>query len=368
MSKILVAQGAVPTAGLEAVLARAVEEGAPEPSWVVVEDRVGQWIRTLGRLSAEERGRGVVAASSGSALVSAVRLGIGGALTLPPSLAGASAALHAAAAIRPTAPQPDAWLADLVAEVDEELTAVTWTHRSFWRCQLGEPAMAVLLDDLARALDVLPALLPWPALLVRPEAADAVAEHWPRIVDRHGQASEGLEVVRCGRRRGHCGVVTAAMEALTEAAAQEPVRDAAASGFPKPVHELPSGRRVGWWSPRGTAFETPDGDWVAIPDGVSDAGFRWRLAGPQQLERWVDDVVDDGAGGGGAAAALRIPGWITSAVAPGRPAGLLVERLAGVAARLAVPLWVPNMSSDSLPLLLRLPGALWVDGPVVPES
>lgn len=368
MTEILVAQGAVPTAGLESVLERAVEDGAPQPPWVAVEDGGAEWVRVLSRRSTRERDRGVVAAASEAALVSAVRLGVGGALTLPPSLAGAKAALEAAAETRRLAPEPDAWLADLVAEVGDELVAVTWRHRPFWRCQLGEPAMAAMLDELARAIDVLPALLPWPALLVAPEAAEAVTGHWPGIVERHAQASEGLEVVRCGRRRGHCGVVTAAMEALTRASAQEPVRDPAASGFPRPVHELPSGRRVGWWSPGPVQFDPPEGEWLATPDDVSDAGFRWCLAGPQQAERRVDDVVDSGSLAEGAAAALRVPGWISCSLAPGRPAGLLVERLAVVAARLAAPLWVPNMRSESLQLLLRLPGVVWVDGPVVPQS
>ena len=53
---------------------------------------------------------------------------------------------------------------------------------------------------------------------------------------------------------------------------------------------------------------------------------------------------------------------------PGRPAGLLIERLAAAAERAGVALWIPNVDGAKLQFLLRLPGELWVDGPAVPEA
>jgi len=44
-----------------------------------------------------------------------------------------------------------------------------------------------------------------------------------------------------------------------------------------------------------------------------------------------------------------------------------VTRLAEVAARHGLPLWIPNLDGDALRLALTLPGVLWVDGPAVPR-
>ena len=56
------------------------------------------------------------------------------------------------------------------------------------------------------------------------------------------------------------------------------------------------------------------------------------------------------------------------AIGAGRPAGLLLERLAAAAANRGVPLWVPNVDSAALKLVLSQPGTIWVDGPAVPTA
>ena len=349
---------------LAGLIERAVAAGAAEPAWVAVEDPGGEWVRAVAAAPAEERSRGVLAAASEAGLVAAVRLGVGGALWLPPSLAGMVAALEAAAAPPAMRVHPDAWLADLVAPPGESFVAVSWVHRPFWRCQLGEPVMATLLAALAEALGVLPALLPWPALVMPPgRTSTEVEEVWRKLTGERRVATEGLELVACTRREGHCGVVTMAMQSLVELGA--PASDPTAWGFPGPVHELPSGRRVGWWSPAETEHAVSRPEWQAAPVELSEEGFRWRLRSRDGSEGWVDDVLGPPSGTG---AAIRIPGWIVGELAAGRPCGLFVERLAAHAQRLGLPLWVPNLRPGSLQFLLRLPGTLWVDGPAVPDG
>jgi len=134
--------------------------------------------------------------------------------------------------------------------------------------------------------------------------------------------------------------------------------------FPRPVYRLPSGQFEGWWAPSEIEAWTPDRGWVATPHSVSEAGFRWRLEGGEGPSRWADDVFD----ATGAADVARLPGWVALGVGAGRPAGLLVERLAGAAEKNGIPLWVPNVDSVALQFLLRLPDVLWVDGPAVPDA
>ena len=68
------------------------------------------------------------------------------------------------------------------------------------------------------------------------------------------------------------------------------------------------------------------------------------------------------------AAAVRLPGWIGIAIGAGRPAGLLLERIAAAASARGVPLWVPNVGTEALNLVLRQPGTVWVDGPAAPAA
>ena len=71
--------------GLDNVIAGALAGGAPEPSWVAVDDGSGAWVAKVAGRPAAQRVRGVVAAASADALVAAQRLGVGGAIWLPPS-------------------------------------------------------------------------------------------------------------------------------------------------------------------------------------------------------------------------------------------------------------------------------------------
>jgi len=355
---------AAPAASLAGVLERAVAGGAPAPAWVAVEDPDDAWIRAIAGVPAVERCRGVVAASTEGALVAAARLGVGGALWLPPSLAGAVAALEAAAAPGAVPAYPDAWLADLVAPPGRELVAVSWVHRSFWRCQLGEQEMVALLAALAQDLGVLPALLPWPALILEAGPSEkAIHGAWRRLTGERNLPSEGAELIPCERRQGHCGVVAAVMRSLAEWSGPPP--DPASWGFPRPVHELPSGQRVGWWSPGDSGFLTGEREWVATPAEPSEAGFRWRLRPRDGPEFGVDDSLGPV---GSAGAATRVPGWLAASLGAGGPAGLLVERMATAALRQGISLWVPNLRPGSLPFVLRLPGTLWVDGAGVPNG
>jgi hypothetical protein len=352
------------TASLAGVLERAIAGGSPAPAWAAMEDPEGDWIRVAASSPPAERRKGVVAVASDEALVAAVRLGVGGALWLPPSLAGAVGALEAAAAAPQELGLPDSGLLELVASGSDELVAVGWANTLFWRWQVGEPEMAQLLAELAGALGVLPALLSWPALLLRagPGAADIEAA-WRRLTSDRHTLSQGIEVVRCDLRASRGQVVRAAVSALSERLPAS--ADPAAWGYPRPVHELPSGRRVGWWSPAECPAGAGAGEWVAVAEEATGFGVRWRLSsGGGSVRR----VMDWRAGEAVEGAALRVPGWLVGRMASGSPAGLLVERLAGVAQRNGLPLWVPSLRPGSLRFLLRLPATLWTDGAEVPSG
>ena len=347
---------------LKTVVRAAISGGAPEPSWIAVEDDQGEWILHAAAADPQDRGRAVVAVRSEAALVAAIRLGVGGAMWLPPSTQGAAAALQAAAEARLDRAHPSAWLADLASGWDGDLLAVSWTNRPFWRCQLGEPFMALLLAELANELGVLPALLPWPALLMSPRPAEEIHEAWDRVTTRAERATEGLELISCAPREGHCGVVTTAMRALVAHVSDSPLDQPAS--FPRPVYGLPGGQLEGWWAPSEPTGKTRNQGWIATPHSVSEAGFRWRLAGGDRGLRWADDVFDIGA----AEDVARIPGWVALTVGAGRPAGLLVERLAAAAEKAGMSLWIPNVDPDGLQFLLRQPDVFWVDGPAVPDD
>ncbi len=340
----------------------AVSDGAPEPSWIAVEDDRGEWIRHAAATEPVDRARAVVAVQTEAALVAAVRLGVGGAMWLPPSTQGAATAFRAASEAAPNRGHPSAWLADLATGWDGDLLAVSWVNRPFWRCQLGEPFMAGLLVDLADELGVLPALLPWPALLMSPRPERDIHSAWELVTARTPCVTEGLEVIGCAAREGHCGVVTTAMQSLVAHVSEESERESVV--FPRPVYGLPSGQLAGWWAPFEPAEPAPERGWLATPHSVSEAGFRWRLEDGAGASRWADDVYDLGA----AEDAARIPGWVALSVGAGRPAGLLVERLAGAAEKTGRPLWVPNVDAHRLQFLLRQPDVLWVDGPAVPDD
>jgi hypothetical protein len=347
---------------LESVLGQALATGSPPPAWVAVEDDHHSWIREAAAASPAERARGVLAARSEAGLVTAVRLGIGGALPLPPSTKAARAAFEAAALVGERA-WPDPGLADLVVAEASCLVAVGWARSEFWRCQLGEPEMAAWLADFAVELGVLPAVVPWPALLLEERSVEQLVGAWHRVEARSGIVSDGIVVVRVEPAAGHGGRAVAAIRGLAESGAKGSTQlgeDAPA----RPVYELPSGRRVGWWSSSASGRVADDG-WIATPEETTAAGLRWKLTGPDGSNWAANDVLRSDDVGSPAA---RLPGWVGVAIGAGRPAGLLLERLAAAAAAKGVPLWVPNVAHAALNLVLRQPGSIWVDGPAAPSA
>ena len=347
---------------IRSVIEQAVATGADEPAWVAVEDSQGAWVREAAASPPAERARAVIAVCTDAALVQAIRLGIGGALWLPPSTVDAGCAFRAAAEVcQGVTPPLDPWIADLVSAPEQRLIAVTWKNRAFWRCQVGERRMATLLAELAVELGALPVVLPWPAVLLPVAHIDDIHRTWAGVTDREGAASEGVTAVFCGPWEGHCGAAAVAMTALAKV--ETTPSETPQTGFPASVWELPTGRQVGAWAPTEAWGHTGIG-WLATPGGPTAQGFSWRLVDPSGEEGWVEDVLSTGAEAG---SALRVPGWCASVAGAGRPAGLLVERLAADALRRGVPLWVPNVDQALLQFLLRLPGVFWVDGPAVPE-
>jgi hypothetical protein len=350
------------SAAIHSVVESVVSDEILEPTWIAVTDDQDHWIHCVTACSTEARTRGVVAVTSEGALVHAVRLGIGGAMWLPPSASGAESALQAAAGAPVIPSPPGGWWADLVSESEQEMLAVTWVHRGFWRCQLGEPRMTMLLANLAAELEVIPALIPWPALVMKMRAQDEILSAWSRVVTTDNWLNEGLEIVRFSGERNPCGVASSALDSLV--ARTNETADVGTFGHPRPVYALPSGRLVGRWSPGEPAdIDLDDEIWLAIPDSSIDQGYRWRLETASGI-RWAEDVIEPTA----ASDVIRLPGWIATEIGPGRPAGLFAERIATQSDRLGVPLWVPNVDVDTLQFLLRLPGQLWVDGPAVPEA
>jgi hypothetical protein len=347
---------------LESVLGQALAAGSPPPAWVAVEDDSDLWVREAAAVPRSERARGVFAARSEVGLVMAVRLGIGGALLLPPSTTAARAALEAAAALGEGG-WPDPGLADLVVADASGLVAVGWARSEFWRCQLGEPEMAAWLADLAVELGVLPAVVPWPAMVIGERSTEQLVGAWHRVEARRGIVSDGIVVVRVEPAADHGGRAVAAIRGLVESDAEGSTH--LGDDVPvRPVYELPSGRHVGWWSSSPSSPEA-DREWTATPAERTAAGFRWKLAHPNGSESTVDDVLRSDEVGPPAA---RLPGWVGVAIGAGRPAGLLLERLAAAAAERGVPLWVPNVDHAALNLVLRQPGTIWVDGPAAPSA
>jgi hypothetical protein len=348
-------------APLESVLGQALAVGSPPPAWVAIEDVHDAWIREAAAAPPGERVRGVFAARTEVGLVTAVRLGIGGGLPLPPSTRAATAALEAAAAAAGP-PSPDPGLVDLLAAESSRLLAVGWARRDFWRNQIGEAEMVASLTDLAVELGELPAVVVWPALLIGARQEKEVIDAWGRVQARRGTPSDGMEIVRVEGESGHGGTVAAAIRSLV-------VRDAQVDAghepqAPRPVYELPSGRRVGWWSSSETG-PVGDAEWTATPAQPTAAGFGWKLSRPDGSESTLEDVLRSDDVGPPAA---RLPGWVGIAIGPGRPAGLLLERVAAAAAERGVPLWVPNVGRAALNLVLRQPGTIWVDGPSAPSA
>jgi hypothetical protein len=346
--------------GLEPVLENALAGGAREPSFVAIADSSGRWLAEAAVLEPRVRARGVIAAVEDRSFVAALRLGVGGALRLPPSTVAAGEALAAAAG----APSPpagyDPGVAVALAAASPSLSVVSFPGLAFWRRQLGDRVLTERLLAVAGLLQLPAAVLPWPAMVI-PASGPELEAAWARLGEARAALAPSLAVHAMEGPVGPDEVVAAAYGVLA-AAPGAPAREAVMR--PAPVHELPSGRAVGWWSTG--AGEVPEGAWLAVPAPTDADTTTWRLRGADDravTEVLLADDVERAAG----AAAVRVPGWVVADLRPGTPAGLLVARLAEAANRHGLPLWVPNVDGGGLRFVLGLPGTLWVDGPAVPR-
>jgi len=347
--------------GLDSVIAGALAGGAPKPSWVVVDDGDRAWVAEVAGRPAAQRVRGVVAAASADAVAMAQRLGVGGAMWLPPSSLAAMEAFEAAAAAAPPALEFDPAVVETLG-TDTAIRIVSFADRGFWRVQLSDRALAVLLTELAFAVGAPAAIVPWPALLLSDRLSVAVSEAWRELASSSGGAVPGL--IATGLTvgpMGEGGVLQGAYRALVDGVLKV---EAAGSIGPQPVYELPQGRRVGWWT--WEEDQAPSEGWLAAPAEVGKDRCRWELEdeGTPGIVEEVLSATEVAEVEG--AAAIRAPGWACGGLRPGTPAGLLVTRLAEEAARRGLPLWIPNLDDDGLRFVLGLPGTLWVDGPAVP--
>lgn len=360
MVRLLPSEPTAVAYGLEAVLENALAGGAREPSFVAVADGGGRWLAEAAVLDPGVRARGVVAAVDDRAFVAALRLGLGGALRLPPSTVAAGEALAAAAGASVPAAGYDPGVAVVLASASPSLSVVSLSGLAFWRRQLGDRVLTGRLLAVAGLLQLPAAVLPWPAMVIAASGPEVEAA-WARICAKDAALAPSLAVHPMAAPVGPAEVVSAAYRVLAAA----PEAGGVEAGIPpQPVHELPSGRAVGWWS-TGVG-EVPEGAWLASPEPTVADTTAWRLHGADVrtvIEVLLAGDVDHVAG----AAAVRVPGWVVADLRPGTPAGLLVARLAEAATRRALPLWVPNVDSGGLRFLLGLPGTLWVDGPAVPR-
>jgi len=346
---------------VHSVLGHGLAQGCVEPPWIAVEDEQGEWVRVAASCSLGERARAVVAASTEVALVQAARLGLGGALWLPPSTMAMKSALEAAAAASIDAAAMDPRVVELVTSGPGPLWAVTWRNRPFWKNQLGVVRLLALLAELAGDLEAPPALLPWPALLVsgrnRAEIVEACDLGLGRSPVKPLQPPEVVAVPASGEP----GVAT--LRALLDLESTGAV--AGPDCPPQPVYALPSGRRIGFWAP--SPPEPPgEGLWCPGPEVGEHSAWLARSSEGHTLR--VPEVVSSSQVDADVGGAVRLPGWLSLGARPASPAGLLIERLLASCNRKGLTLWVPNVDSDLLRYLLRLDGELWVDGPAVPSA
>jgi len=343
--------------GLESAVEGALADGAKAPSWIAVDDGTQEWLRLVSASTAAERARGVLAAARDESLVDALRLGIGGALRLPPSTPAAEAALMAAEA----APQPTVrWSPEVVETVGAatgEMLVVSFADTGFWRRQLGDGGLVADLVRLAEVLETSPAIMPWPALVVAGFLPERIAGAWEALRSEVGGPCRGLEISEVVLEA--TDLLASVYAVLLDSRGEAPVRFAA-----QPVHELPGGRLVGSWAIGN--LEKPSSGWQAVPGSEGPPGC-WELHGEDGMTMVVEVLTPAEARQAGEVVALRVPGWATGDMRAGSPAGLLVTALAEFAARSNRPLWLPNVNAEALHFALRLPGKVWVDGPAVPR-
>lgn len=364
MGEILPAGSTAGHRAVERLLESRRKEGADLPPLVFVECPEDEWQRHAVSLPTVERRRSVMVAFSEAALLDAVRLEIGGASRLPVSThammmacdAAADSSTEGAACIATRA------VLEMVLERGPELWLVGWRPAALWYHQVGAPRLIGVLQEIARRLACIPAIIPGPFLVVGGRRRVEV-EAACRVDDVPCGALIPV-LPNCVELAPPSGLDEGdRVEALMEAAGRDdgPATPGESKGIP--VLELPSGRPVGRWSP--TAAGGRGEGWTAVPELRGGDPDVWRLedsegsrliresAGSDELVRSDQPV-------------LRVPGWVGAALQPGRPAALLVECLARNTARLGRPLWVPSVDAEGVRFLLGLSGPIWVDGPGVP--
>ncbi len=97
-----------------------------------------------------------------------------------------------------------------------------------------------------------------------------------------------------------------------------------------PVHELPHGRRVGWWG-LDVNEKPQDEGWIATPVEISSTRCRWRMESGETSGSVVEVLASEEIVGLEDVLAVRVPGWASRGLRPGSPAGLLVTRIAEAA-------------------------------------
>jgi len=348
---------------LDTVLRRAAEQTQLAPPWVAVEDDAGSWVSLASRRPRAERARAVVAAASEEALVTAIRLGIGGAVRLPASTAAMEDAVRSAAACQVPIEPGDVGIVQEVTTTATQLWAVSWRHLDFWRSQLSDSRLFSFLAMLAEALTAPPALLCVPVLLLGDYELHDITAAAARLVtttqDRLIPTIDCLPIQL--QDQGDHNLVGAVYRAL---AAADPAGEQEQQTQRHPVYELLTGQLVGWW---GLTKPTPQPshEWHAEPIAATSLGFRWRLCRADGPDVTVEDTVTSTPALQSPVA--RVAGWATNRLCTGSPAGLLIESLASAAKRRGTTLWVPSVDHLALQLLLRLKADVWVDGPAVPD-
>jgi len=261
------------------VIAGALAGGAPDPSWVAVDDGSGSWVVEASTRPSAERARGVVAVSSEDSLVKAQLLGVGGALWLPPSSLGALEAFSTAL----SAEAPVALDAAALELLDGRtpIQVVSIVDRRFWRSQVGDRVLENLITELAIALEAPAAILRWPALVVADRDPGQIVTAWEELASKRGTIGPSVNVLSLEPKALEGGLLDGAYAALagssstTESPGQVP---------PQPIHELPHGRRVGWWLIRNDQKPEEEG-WVATPVEAGAARCRWQVEGGPRKRR-----------------------------------------------------------------------------------
>jgi hypothetical protein len=345
--------------GFYSVVAGAIASGEPEPSWIAVDDGNDAWINEVSTRSSSERVRGVLAAASDTSLVAAQRLGLGGAMWVPPSSLGALEAFAAAA--EAAMPFPCDASALEILDQRRPLAIVDFNDRPFWRVQIGDAGLTSLLAELAATLEVPAAVVPWPALVVADVDPGDIVSAWEGLATDREWARPSVAV------RTPTISAPALPDFIYLTLAKSPVESEGASSVPyQAVHELPHGRRVGWWRPEAGEV-TDDEGWVANPIEVAGDRCLWQLEEEGSPGIVAEVVTADEVADADQAVAVRVPGWACRGLRAGSPSGLLVAKTADAAARRSLPLWVPGVDHDALRFVLGLPGTIWVDGPAVPR-